>query len=702
MHSAVPRPEWAQVPIGGGGYIRHVCVHPRIPDAVFASCDVGGMFRSLDGGRTWRGGAEGLEHPDDFCVACIVVGADDTLFAPTGAWRGTSNLYRSDDLGLSWRRTNARPLPNLRSSGWGTGRGLRHILAADPRRAGRLLLATPEDGVLVSLDGGGAWHGGALAGARLAGLFAAPSDPDVLYAPTLRLDASDPGGVHVSRDGGRTWSHAGAGLDATCVAVHPGDPDRAWVATRWDGVWSTRDGGRTWSSSNGSGARSIPTGDGRRAGGEHDARTEWRLHVSSVCVDPTAPERVYVSTMIHDGLFGSADGGATWDRLPVRPVEADGWWAGGQNTPPGPRMLATVHLVADPHVPGRLYSCDFFAVFRSDDHGRSFRACWRGLENTYVQHFWWGRPRELFLGLNDITLFRSDDAGATTRVVPTYSGIVRPWERINLGNALVIDASRHPRRLLLGTLEWHPRRVEGGVLASDDDGATWRFLDGLPAARVHGLAQCPDNPDTLLCGIEGRGVFRSLDGGLSWARSDAGIAEAGRLYGSRGLHHVRGGVYYPTHRGDIVFDPVRRGVVFLAAGEFGMYRSDDSGATWSRIGADVPVDYVQALRLDAAGVLHAACGDTGLWASRDEGGSWARLGGFPCHALAVHPSLPGRLLAGAPGELHVSGDGGVSWAEVPLGEGMPRIAALAWDPETPGRVFVGTLGRGAFVGELRA
>jgi hypothetical protein len=699
---SVVRASWQQVPVGGGGYIRHVCVHPRRPGVLFASCDVGGTFRSVDGGATWEGHAAGLERPDDFCVACIVVAADDALYAPTGGGPAPGNLYRSMDLGVTWRRVNRVPLPRLRSSGVGAARGLRHILHADPRDARHLLLATPTDGILRSLDGGETWWPLALGGVLLSGVFVAPSNPDVLFAPSFRERESDPGGVHVSADGGLTWRHAGAGLDATCVAVHPGEARTAWVSTRWDGVWVTHDGGASWSPCNGSGAGALPVDASHRFQAGAEARIVWRHHVSSVCVDPGDPRRLWASTMIHDGLFGSVDGGVSWQRLPAAPVDADGWWAGGQNQPPGPRMLATVHLVADPHRPGTLYCCDFFTVYRSDDAGRTFRACWRGMENTYVQHFWWGRPGELFLGMNDITLMRSADGGRSTWIVPTHEGIVRPWERINIGNALVLDTSRTPRRLFLAVLEWDPSRREGGVIVSDDDGATWRFLDGLPHARVHGLAQCPRKPDTLLCGVEGEGVFRTEDGGATWTRSDAGIDSPERLYGRKGLYHVRDGRFYPTHRGDIVFDPDDPAVVHLAAGEFGLYRSGDGGRTWRPCRTDVPVDYVQAIRLETGrpGSLLAACGDTGLWRGGTRDGTWTRLAAFACHALAVHPTAGGHLLAGAPGALWLSRDGGRTWSAVELGQGMMRLAALAWDPAGTRRVFVGTLGRGAFTGVL--
>ncbi|MGF1449375.1 MAG: WD40/YVTN/BNR-like repeat-containing protein [Opitutales bacterium] len=697
---------WRQIPIGGGGYIRHVAIHPKNPRIVFACCDVGGVFRSQDGGHTWTGNhCAGIERPGDFCVACAVFHPNDahTVFIATGGGNHSGNVYVSRDLGMQWERLNADPLPHLRSGGIGHFRGLREILRVDPENPETLLLATAEAGLLRSIDNGRTFAPLALAGEKLSGIYPAPGHPQVLYAPAFRMNAKDPGSIWVSQDGGSSWTHGGQNLDVTSVAVSRINPARAYASCRWDGVWFTEDSGTTWQPRNGCGETALDVDSSGRFADGPRSHLMMRQHFSNVALDPFDEDRLYVATKIHDGLWGSRDAGQSWTRLMQGPVNGDGTFSGSQNTPPGPKILAAALIAPDPVHPGRLFTSDYYGVYRSDDYGAQWTYGWRGMENTYIQHFWHGRPDsdELFIGLNDITLFRSEDAGETTQLVPTHHGIDKPWLRVNIPSALVLDDSQSPRRMYASVLQWSPKNREGGIIVSNDDGQSWRFLEGgLPHARIHGLAQQPGQPNRLLCGIEDEGIFRSEDAGKTWTRSDTGIVPAERLYGRKGLYHVRGERFFPTHRGDIVFDPDAPDTVYLAAGEFGIYTSADAGLTWTSISENLPVDYVQALRLTPSKRLLAACGDTGLFASANRGQSWGRLGQFKCHALAVHPRDEAHLLAGEPGALRCSRDAGETWADVPIAPEMLRLSQVCWDARRFDRLYAGTLGHGGFIGEF--
>jgi hypothetical protein len=74
----------------------------------------------------------------------------------------------------------------------------------------------------------------------------------------------------------------------------------------------------------------------------------------------------------------------------------------------------------------------------------------------------------------------------------------------------------------------------------------------------------PGNPDIVLAGTDVGGVYRTIDGGATWALGNDGIAE--------GDHQAQ--VYF-VH--EIVFDPVNPNRVYLGSG--GLFKSSDGGAT---------------------------------------------------------------------------------------------------------------------------
>src|SRR5215467_465579 len=59
---------------------------------------------------------------------------------------------------------------------------------------------------------------------------------------------------------------------------------------------------------------------------------------------------------------------------------------------------------------------------------------------------------------------------------------------------------------------------------SDDSGATWRPLDGLPFALPQALVVDPSTPTTVYAATKDLGIFKSLDGGVTWTGVNSGIS----------------------------------------------------------------------------------------------------------------------------------------------------------------------------------
>ncbi len=207
--------------------------------------------------------------------------------------------------------------------------------------------------------------------------------------------------------------------------------------------------------------------------------------------------------------------------------------------------------------------------------------------------------------------------------------------------------------------------------------------------RLTCITPRPDNPDRLLVGAAGGGVWRSNDAGRTW----------------KALWHRR-----DLNIGAITRDPQNADVVYCATGEAnlstdsypgtGVYKSANDGRTWrllascarhgvpARIGA-ISVDPFDSRHLRIGGVTHSDDEVGGLFTSRDGGLTWARetfVSNRPywCHCVVFDPKRRGRLFVsigerGSKNGIWRSVNGGESWQQ--LLRGLP-------DPSRCGRVML--------------
>jgi photosystem II stability/assembly factor-like uncharacterized protein len=259
-----------------------------------------------------------------------------------------------------------------------------------------------------------------------------------------------------------------------------------------------------------------------------------------------------------------------------------------------------------------------------------------------------------------------------------------------------------------------------GVFRSGDDGSTWQQVDRhlprghLGQALVGFLAVAPDDPALLLASLHedalegGPVVFKSVDGGGTWLpRRGLGAPAAGALaLASDRLAYAAGGnrLYRSADGGDAWFrggrrptesavlavavDPVS-GALYIGTKGDGLWLTVDEGASW-RAGLSGRTVYAVAL---GEGRRAYAATDDGLYCSADGGATWSRRPApdGPLVALAVAPGSPDQLFAApARGPLQHSADGGATWQS--LGHTLLNepVTALAVDPTSTGRVYVGT------------
>ena len=194
--------------------VMRLAVDPANPEHVYATLEVGGVMRSLDGGETWDDCSADLvelasrphlkskiqsdteiEGMMDGHALCVSAASPDNVFLAV-----RMGLFRSADRGMSWQ----------------------------DMEVGRFSPLTYSRDVRVS-----------------------PQDPRVLYACLSPAARSEDGSLYRSDNLGETWSRFDRGVKAEttmmAVALHPRDPDEVHCVSRSGQLFTTRDGGKSWS-----------------------------------------------------------------------------------------------------------------------------------------------------------------------------------------------------------------------------------------------------------------------------------------------------------------------------------------------------------------------------------------------------------------------------------------------------------------------
>jgi photosystem II stability/assembly factor-like uncharacterized protein len=329
-------------------------------------------------------------------------------------------------------------------------------------------------------------------------------------------------------------------------------------------------------------------------------------------------------------------------------------------------------------------------------------------------------PRRFYFGAVNGGVWKTDDAGRTWQPI---------FDSVPVGSiGAIAVAPSAPRTIYVGTGEADMRSdiAQGiGMYRSSDGGASWQAIGLTDTQQIAKILVDPRNPQVLLVAALGhpygpneqRGVFRSTDGGAHWTKvlykdSNTGAVDltfepgnaqvvyaamwqtrrppwnayppsngpGSGLYkstdGGRTWHQLTGrGLPTQPARMGLATSPARPHRVYALVDspddkQGGLYRSDDSGASWTHITADKRIWqrgwYFAGITADPKNADRVWVSNTIILRSDDGGAHFMPLKGDPTgddfHTLWVDPHNNQRQIAGVDQGTLVTLNGGKTWS----------------------------------------
>ncbi|MGZ3576327.1 MAG: WD40/YVTN/BNR-like repeat-containing protein [Vulcanimicrobiaceae bacterium] len=237
-----------------------LAIDPRDPNVVYAS-SMGhvfkpnaerGVFKTTDGGKTWRkvlfvdantGGVQVVMDPRNASVLYAAMWQAQRVPWKLTSGGAGSGLYKTTDGGAHWTKIS-------KHAGFANGTlgkiGV-SVAASNPRIVYAIVQAH-DGGVFRSTDAGASWKrvNSEMKLRQRAfyymAIFADPTNPQVAYAPQVD-------GVYKTTNGGKTWKTITPPGDHHIIWINPHNP-KILLEGNDGGASVSTDGGKTWSSEN--------------------------------------------------------------------------------------------------------------------------------------------------------------------------------------------------------------------------------------------------------------------------------------------------------------------------------------------------------------------------------------------------------------------------------------------------------------------
>lgn len=545
-------------------------------------------------------------------------------------------------------------------------------LAIHPDAPSVIYAGAATGGVFKSTDGGGEFYAtvdddysyptGALS--------MDPNDPNTVWWGTGEANTSGdsyPGnGIHVTRDGGASWTHMGLeqSYHIARIAIDPTDSNRLFVAATGShfpgagerGLYRTENGGEDW---------------------ERVLFVDDTTACTDVEINPLHPDTMFAvfwersrtvtqRNILGDGtgLYRSIDGGDTWEMLDV----------GTPYTEFGRPLIAI-----SPSQPSTIYfnatigTHNTDLLYRSDDGGDTWYTPPADLpaNDLYMGFGWYFGESQVHptnpdrLYLCGVWKLYCSDAGDRWYAFMHDAHVD--------AHALWINPE-NPDQMVMGH--------DGGVDVSHDGGVTTQIFTTLPITQFYAITHDPQIPERLYGGTQ--------DNSTS-ARLGTGTNDWSTIYYGDGFY--------------VQVDPIFPSRIYACYQYGGLGRSDNGGASFVDIQGDMQRDrtnWMMPYQIDPHNPARLYAGTYRVWKSEDIGNSWTALSPdltdsvantsfaySTITTLAVSP-LDSTLIYVGTDDAHVwrTVNGGADWE--PLDATLPQrwVTRVVPDPVDTNTVYV--------------
>ncbi|HEX5053507.1 MAG TPA: glycoside hydrolase [Planctomycetota bacterium] len=679
------------------------------PNTFFIGVNNGGVWKTTDAGRTWLPIFD--DQPTGSIGAIAVAPSQpDVLYVGSGEGLQRPDLstgdgmYRSDDGGRTWRHLGLDDAQQIAA------------ILVDPHDADRVFVAVlghpygpnEQRGVFRSLDGGRTWQKVLYADEDTGATALAfdPSDPTIVYATLWQARQGPwengrwqgPGtGLFCSQDGGTTWRRLQQGLPTfdqglgrIGIAIAPTDRNRMYAlvdSREHGGIYRSEDRGETW----------AQISDEQRLWGRGDDFAELR-------VDPRNADVLYIA---NTSTYRSTDGGRTYTCIkgapggddyhtiwinPLHPevmllaadqgatitVNGGDSWSSWYNQP----TAQFYHVITDDAFPYRVYggqqeSGSVGITSRGPDGQITFRD-WHPVgadEYAYIAPdplhedlVYGGKMTRFHLDTGVVEDVGPDRRGLGLRFLRTSPLVFSTVDKtaLYLGAQVLLrtrDGGDHWDVISPDLTREHPDVPPSiGVYRTDD-------LKTMPRRGViYTVAPSHKDAQVIWCGTDDGLIHVTTDGGGNWrdvtppqlvAWSKVSLIDAGHFDAKTAYAAING----------IRLDDQHPHIL----------RTHDGGASWTEIVAGLPAGPVNAVREDPQrrGLLY--CGtEQAVYCSFDDGAHWQSLRlNMPASSmrdLVVHGC---DLVVGTHGRSFWILDGMQLLRELPLAGAGPHLFAPA-------------------------
>ncbi|MEE9371487.1 MAG: glycosyl hydrolase [Saprospiraceae bacterium] len=654
--------EWRSIGPYRGGRSCAVTGVPGQPNLFYFGSAGGGVWRSKNGGTSWKNISDGFFGGS---IGAVAVSSSDNNVLYVGGGEKTVRgnvsygygVWKTEDAGKTWKQKglkNSRHISRIRIHPDNPDVAFAAVM-------GDLYKSSNERGVYKTTNGGNTWRRVLFANADAGAvdLVIDPNNARILYATTWRIRRTpyslESGGegssLWKSTDSGETWKNISKneGLPEgiwgiSAVAVSPANSERVWALIENDkgGIYRSDDGGKTWKKTNES--RSL-------------RQRAW--YYTRIYADTHDKDKLYV---VNVSYHKSTDGGKTFQASnaphgdhhdlwiapedPQRMIMADD--GGAQVSFDGGESWSTYHnqptaqyyrVTTDNHFPYRILVAQQDNSTIRVSHRSSGRAIteddWESTAGGESAHIAPDPddPEIVYGGSYGGFLTRKDHRLNTTRGINVWPdnpmGYGAEGMKYRFQWNFPIFFSKHNRnKLYTGSNHLH---------MSTDEGQSWEIISPDLTRNDKNKLVSSGGPITKdNTGVEYYcTIFAAdespLEEGLIWVGSDDGLVHVTRNGGENWINVTPKGMPEWMMINSIEPDPHNAGTCYFAGTRYKMgdyapylYKTTDFGKSWSKIVNGIKGDhFTRVVRVDPtkAGLLYAGT-ETGMYISYNDGRQW--------------------------------------------------------------------------------